>query len=500
MTVSTKSATRRELRILPALELSPSLIAFVQRPSGVLVLGLVSFAVLAFVAADSWRRAALAPALCVLFAGWFPSARRQILLIASIGMLWLCDPFQWGPAVEAGRRANAYLGNGDRAALLVGALALFGGLRQLAGRFPEHPLARSSFLLSLSIMAAALVASQLGVLGPLALMYLWAAIAIGSRFFWFYAYSMAGKSTLARRPLWRELGHYMPVWNYLSVGSVVPYGKGEAYLAKAEAREHPQLAAVQLRGLKLLLWAGLLSATYNLLNRIVFGETTPYASLNLLPSLDFPTLLELLRASEYGRYAPIPVSWAVVVGSFLVHEMLFLAATGHAIVGAARLLGFDILRNTCRPLSSTTIAEFFNRYYYYFKELLVDFFFYPTFLRCFRSHPRLRIFFATFMAAGVGNALYHYLRDFPRIAKYGVPGSIRDYSIQLLYCAILGVSIGLSQLSGARRRAPVTALRRLASNAFVLLFFSLLLLFGEEGSHSDLSARIRLLAHLFGAL
>ena len=33
--------------------------------------------------------------------------------------------------------------------------------------------------------------------------------------------------------------------------------------------------------------------------------------------------------------------------------------------------------------------DYFNRFHYYFKELLVDFFFIPTFFKMFRNHPRL---------------------------------------------------------------------------------------------------------------
>ena len=41
--------------------------------------------------------------------------------------------------------------------------------------------------------------------------------------------------------------------------------------------------------------------------------------------------------------------------------------------------GSRALRNAHAPLSSRTIAEYWNRYYYDFKELLADMFFYPNF-------------------------------------------------------------------------------------------------------------------------
>ena len=44
------------------------------------------------------------------------------------------------------------------------------------------------------------------------------------------------------------------------------------------------------------------------------------------------------------------------------------------IVGYLRLCGFNVFRNTYKPLLAETMVEFWNRYYYYFKELLVNFF------------------------------------------------------------------------------------------------------------------------------
>ena len=42
---------------------------------------------------------------------------------------------------------------------------------------------------------------------------------------------------------------------------------------------------------------------------------------------------------------------------------------------------------------------------------MVDMFFYPTYLRYFKKHPRLRMVAATMAAACAGNAIFHFLRD-----------------------------------------------------------------------------------------
>ena len=115
------------------------------------------------------------------------------------------------------------------------------------------------------------------------------------------------------------------------------------------------------------------------------------------------------------------------------------------------MAGFNALRNTYRPLSSTTIMEFFNRFYYYFKELLVDFFFYPAFLRYWKGHRRLRLVFATFAAAFFGNSFYHLTRDWEIIRDQGLWQAIASYQVLFFYNAFLATALSVSQL---RKRGP----------------------------------------------
>jgi len=55
----------------------------------------------------------------------------------------------------------------------------------------------------------------------------------------------------------------------------------------------------------------------------------------------------------------------------LVWETLSLAAKGHVWIGVLRLFGFNVFRNTYKPLLAETVVDFWNRYYYYFKELMM---------------------------------------------------------------------------------------------------------------------------------
>ena len=110
------------------------------------------------------------------------------------------------------------------------------------------------------------------------------------------------------------------------------------------------------------------------------------------------------------------------------------------------MAGFLALRNTWRPLSSRSIAEFWNRYYYYFKELLVDCFFYPAFMRYFKTWGRWRLFAATVAAAGFGNALFHSLRDLNYVEDLGFWRALAGFQSYIFYTAVLSVGIGISQM------------------------------------------------------
>jgi D-alanyl-lipoteichoic acid acyltransferase DltB (MBOAT superfamily) len=151
---------------------------------------------------------------------------------------------------------------------------------------------------------------------------------------------------------------------------------------------------------------------------------------------------------------------------------------GGAIIVCARLAGFRLLRNTYRPMESTTLAEFWNRYYFYYKELLVDHFFYPVFLRYFRTNRKLRMFFATFMAACVGNLTYHFLRDIHFVAELGWWNALSGEASHAFYTFLLAIGVGVSQMRVRGDRPRKGWLRgRVLPCLWVALFFCVLHVF-----------------------
>jgi hypothetical protein len=170
-----------------------------------------------------------------------------------------------------------------------------------------------------------------------------------------------------------------------------------------------------------------------------------------------PPLDGVVQSYALGSPMDLRVGWAATILAVTIGA-LDLAVWGHRIVACARLAGFQLRRNTVRPLESRSLAELWNRYYFYFKELLLDFFFYPTFFRAFKQRPKLRTFCATFMAAGVGNAIYHFVRDIDQVFSLGPARALMGSGSYAFYCVVLALGIAISQVrssEGAPRSAGI---------------------------------------------
>ena len=143
--------------------------------------------------------------------------------------------------------------------------------------------------------------------------------------------------------------------------------------------------------------------------------------------------------------------------------------------------------------------DYFNRFHYYFKELLVDFFFVPTFFKMFRNYPRLRMFFATFMAAGVGNAIWHFTRDINLVSTLGPVAAVETYTSYAFYCIVLATGVGLSQVRTSLGIRPASTLfGRLYSFFFSWSFGVCMHVFSDESRNHTLGERLSFLASLFG--
>jgi D-alanyl-lipoteichoic acid acyltransferase DltB (MBOAT superfamily) len=287
-----------------------------------------------------------------------------------------------------------------------------------------------------------------------------------------------------------QLGHYQPFWG----GSNTPFPKGAAYLRKIEAKNAEELAISQLKGIKLLYWAFILSIVLGIFKMVVYGR--PFYNLALPVHLAIPSVNDALAHTRSGEPYHWYINWAVVLVDF-TKAMLTLSIWGHIIIATVRMAGFKALRNTWSPLQSKTIAEFWNRYYYYFKELLVEFFFYPTFLKYFKTRPRLRMFMATMAAAGLGNMLYHFLRDIHIIMELGIWGALQAFQVYIFYGLLLGTAIGLSQLRNQQRKPSKHWFRTwITAPVTILGFYGISHIFGLPYPGYGLDVYFQFLMHM----
>jgi len=428
--------------------------------------------------------AALGLGACLLF----PAKRLRAIGLVGILAL-LADPFRsrgFGE-LSAGLFAEAGLAALDPALPAAAVAGLFlllaWSLLGLQQRFRGNRLGRRPMVMQFAALALLVAAAMILPLSPLAAALLWTFIGIYVAAFWFLGYAFANLKTKDRAPAGTHAGYLRPFWD----GDIAPIGKGAGFLRKFDARDEAALAATRLKALKLLVWGFILQkANYRLQ---VFLED----------GLGLPPLRDALIAQAQGLPVEPHIGWAILVTHYVI-KVLSLAATGHIIVALVRMAGFAIPRNTVKPFASRTLAEFWNRYYYYFKEILVDFFFFPAFTRYFKKHPKLRVAFATFCAAGVGNALYHFLYVIAGIPEHGLAELLYGFRAYLVYATGLALGIIVSQLNNSRPKPEDGLLRyEILPRVNVTLFFCTLMVFDDLNPGVDLSARFAYLFNLVGA-
>ena len=309
---------------------------------------------------------------------------------------------------------------------------------------------------------------------------------------------MSGQRGNAKRTTFRDHLFYLwPVWG----GTITPIGKGSDYLSQCEAQTAERYARSVLAALKLFILALLLDLVKLVLGAILYGDSRNALTRMLGGyNLGLPRLPEIVTGQVP---ASLLTTW-IAVYLDLIQATLTHAVHGHKWVALLRLCGFNVFRNTYKPLLAQSIVDFWNRYYYYFKELLVEFFFFPTYLRYFRTWPKLRMFAAVFAAAFVGNMYYHLVQARVALAEGEVSSVLEALSPRMIYCFVLALGVYISMFRQQQRRGKATPagsttgrfikLRRIAG---VWTFFSLLNLWNTRMTSST-PERIGFFLSLFG--
>ena len=470
-------------RLIPSIEKSPMLLARCQRVEGRWAL-LAMFTLLLTLLSSQWVPIAAFLAATTAFPPW----RRGLvsafgILIAVARPNWLDLPFLERLANQEGlTHVPLFVVR----LVVIGVFVLLFGLAALAFRFPGRLVARRPVLTTILSFGAVAVVVSITPLTGWCRVIAWIATAAIARMLWFFCYSLTDRNSRDRDSLPLQAGLWRPAW-MADTGSGTPIAKGAAHLRKIEAHTAEDLAVTQIKGLKLLLWALFLKV-----GQVFFHYFTHNR-------LGIPEFEAAFNRSVAGQ----PFAWywncLSLVAAFL-SSLLELSTWGHQIVACVRMAGFRALRNTYRPLESRTVAEFWNRFYFYFKELLVDMFFYPTYLRYFKKHARVRMAAATMMAAGAGNALFHFFREITYVAELGWWRAITGFQTYLFYSLVLGTGICISQLRAKRRddRSHSWWRRRLVPVLCVSAFYCFLHIFDDTNRRYDLREHFVFAGRLIG--
>ena len=449
------------LRLIPRIDTFPRVVLFVQTPLGKIVL-LALFGAGLFYFFPDWP-SVLTLLLPLALISFLPEYRRFVLALSPIALLVMQttgDPVLLGSS------------------LFVIALGVF--LYGCAMRFPHSQFGQRPVAFLLAGFSALIVLA--GIAAPHSLPYtiLWGLVGALASYVWFIAYAVTDRNSKPAGELTLELTAFHPLWG--STGT--PFPKGAAYLRRIEAKTAEQLAVYQLKGLKLLAWAIILGVFQAQWWKFFHGF------------LRIPTAEQALAMSVHRTPVAWHLCWESLILAFF-ELILWISIMGHRIIACCRMAGFNALRNTYRPLSSTTVMEFFNRFYYYFKELLVDLFFYPAFLRYWKGNKRMRMAFATAAAAFFGNGLYHFTRDWQIIQNLGLWKALVNYQTMFFYNALLTAALCISQLR-IRKKKPLGLFRRqILPSLGVVAFYLLLSVFEISERVYPLVEHFRFFASLF---
>jgi hypothetical protein len=434
----------RGFRLIPPIDRHPRVVLFVQTP-----LGKIALTGLFGIEFSFFHHDPLTASAWTLFLGLItlmPEYRRFILALAPVAL--------------------AIVENVENP-LVVGMTLSVVGLGLLlywcAMLWPASSFGRRPILYLLSSVALLLATACWIQPKTIFSLVIWSFVGVVANYVWFIAYALTDRASKPASDLTLELTAFRPLWG----STDTPFPKGAAYLRRIEARTPQELAISQLKGLKLLAWAiilELISLAWNYVFHVY---------------LQIPTSAQSLARSVQGIPVAWPLRWESTVLAFF-ESLLTISVIGHEFIAICRVAGFNALRNTYRPLSSTTLAEFFNRYYYYYKELIVDFFFYPAFFRYWKRRPRLRMIFATFAAACFGNFFFHFIRDWQMLRDQGLAKTISEDEGFAFYCVALATMLSISQLR-KKRAKPAGILRgHILPAVGVCFLFSLLNIFVPE--------------------
>jgi len=459
-------------------------IEFVQTPVGSLTL--CTTVVLVISASQQLSVAALGLVFVTLLGMVLFPSRGLAILGASSAFYFAMRPFRIDGWSQLLKEQSGVLPFGGTMGLqLISVLTVFAvalGFLALQQKKPGLILSKRPVLALVSSWFGLFAVSLFVMPGTKSHALLWGVLGVWVSSIWIFAYSAVDAKGKDVTPLPMRALFLRPFWG----GSAAPIGKSFGFLNRFAANDAESLAVTRLKALKLAVWALILTGILNA------SEFLAYDLLQL------QVLQTAIVAHADGRSFGTAVNWSSLIANYFI-DLLIISVWGHFIVTIVRMAGYRIPRNTVNPLASRTLAEFWNRYFYYFKELLVDFFFYPAFTRFFKSNLKLRIAFATFCAAGLGNFLYHFMRETYVFADGVSLETLAIFQSAVFYSLALALGLIISQLRNKKVRPQDGWFHYHVLPRFnVFFFFCFLKIFDDITGEGSFLQRADFAASLFG--
>jgi hypothetical protein len=505
----------RSFSLVPQLDQYPWLVRFTQTMVGKAVVLAVFCGLLYFF----WPRWVFFTATSLFFCIFMPKQRHIILVVASLASLYIGRTYlQWDLISDLARTydVSGPFTTTPGAVLVIGVVFLCCFLLVYFTKASRSVfrIRRPILLVVSCYLILVCFVSYVPVHGFIKF-GLWVFLLIFGKYMWYLFYSLIDCNVPGATPFKEQLGHYMPFW----YASVIPYHRGATNLRRIKATTPVELAKCQLSGLKLLIWACYLSFFSVLYHTVCHGRAYDISGMinTLLRDgsvaiffqnkliytidswsffLDIPPYEYAFEQAAAGRPLPFYWNWIAAIGRFFI-VVLHLAIISHAAIAILRMAGYKALRNVYKPLLSVSLIDFWNRIYYYYKEMLVMVFFYPTFLRYFKTRQILRYYFATMAAAFFGNFLFHFLLHFDSIIAKGMFAALQsDFSL-MFYFFVLGNAIFVSQWRKLKGGRYAWNLPQPFTTITVLLFYSIVSIFGYDDKWDDLPGNLKFFLALF---
>jgi len=453
----------RSFRIIPRIETYPSVVSLAQTLVGKLALLMVFGLLLYWADHQSWPVVA-----CLALPTFLPKWRH---LTVSIGTLVYTGAIVW---MQSDHPLRAFG--------LVALVFVLGDILVWSAARRRTLLGRHALLFLLGgFTSLILICCWLPVHSHHRLsVLLWEFALVLATYVWFIGYVLLNREAKPLHKFGLELGSLRPFWGSTNT----PFPNGPACLRQIEAKNTEQLAITQLKGLKLLVWSVLLSLFLSAYTWFFHDY------------LGIPSYYKALYLSTQHTPLSSLVCWECVILNFF-RTLIDISIWGHRIIACCRMAGFEALRNTYRPLSSTTVADFFNRYYFYYKELLVRFFFFPTYHRLPARLGKFRMTIAIFAAVGLGNAYYHFTRDLWDLRDHSLWESVKSFQVFFFYCVVLAAAISISRMRERPDPSRGFIRGKVVPAFLVSTFYCLLHIFATTDRTYSLVERLRFFGHLF---